>query len=46
MKTLGEVIERNARFYPDKEALVDERRRVTHAQLLKRAKRLSSALYQ
>ncbi|NQE47238.1 class I adenylate-forming enzyme family protein [Herbaspirillum rubrisubalbicans] len=45
MKTLGEIIERNARFYPDKEALVDDRRRVTYAQLLKRAKRLSSTFY-
>jgi acyl-CoA synthetase (AMP-forming)/AMP-acid ligase II len=46
MKTLGEIIERNARFYPDKDTLVDERRRVTNGQLLRRVKRMSSTLYQ
>lgn len=45
MKTLGEMIERNARFYPDKEALIDEHRRVTNTQLFDRVRRLSSTLY-
>ena len=45
MKTLGEVIERNARFYPQKEAFVYGDRRVTHGELAQRACRLSSSLY-
>lgn len=45
MKTLGEMIERNARYFPDKEALVSASRRITNHQLAERAKRLSSHLY-
>lgn len=46
MKTLGELLERNARLFPDQEAVVYEDRRVTYRQLLSRARRLTSALYQ
>ena len=46
MKTLGELLERNARLFPDQEAVVYEDRRVTYRQLLDRARRLTSALYQ
>ena len=45
MKTLGEMIERNARFYTDGEALVFGNRRVTHGQMAERARRFSNALY-
>lgn len=45
MKTLGELLERNARLFPDQEAVVYEDRRITYRQLLERARRLSSALY-
>lgn len=45
MRTLGEVIERNARFFPQQEAFVFEDRRVTHSELARRACRLSSSLY-
>ncbi|MHC8320437.1 class I adenylate-forming enzyme family protein [Pseudomonas sp. GB2N2] len=45
MNTLGEMIERNARYFPDKEALVSASRRITNHQLAERAKRLSSHLY-
>lgn len=45
MKTLGELLERNARLFPHQEAVVYEDRRITYAQLLERARRLSSALY-
>jgi acyl-CoA synthetase (AMP-forming)/AMP-acid ligase II len=45
MKTLGELLERNARMFPQQEAVVYEDRRVTYRQLLERARRLSSALH-
>lgn len=45
MKTLGEMIERNARYFPDAEALISTSRRVTNRQLAERAKRMSSHLY-
>ncbi|MFL6877672.1 class I adenylate-forming enzyme family protein [Pseudomonas marginalis] len=45
MKTLGEMIERNARYFPDKEAFISASRSITNHQLAERAKRLSSHLY-
>ena len=45
MKTLGEMIERNARFYTDREALVFGERRLTHGEIAERARRFSGALY-
>ena len=45
MKTLGEMIERNARFHADREALVFGDRRVTHGEMAERARRFSDALY-
>lgn len=45
MKTLADMIERNARFYPDSEALICNDRRVTHGQLLQRTLKLASAFY-
>ena len=45
MKTLGEMIERNARFYADREALVFGERRLTHGEIATRARRFSGALY-
>ncbi|MEA3100910.1 long-chain-fatty-acid--CoA ligase [Caballeronia mineralivorans] len=45
MKTLGEMIERNARFYTDREALVFGERRLTHGEIATRARRFSGALY-
>ena len=46
MKTLGEMIERNARFYTDREALVFGDRRLTHGEMAERARRFSGALYE
>ena len=46
MRTLGEMIERNARLHGDHTALVYAERRLTHAQLAERARRLSGALYE
>ncbi|MGF6441614.1 class I adenylate-forming enzyme family protein [Paraburkholderia youngii] len=46
MRTLGEMIERNARLHADHTALVYAERRLTHAQLAERARRFSGALYQ
>lgn len=45
METIGELIERNARFYPNKEALVYENQRITHGQFAGRARQLASALF-
>ncbi|WP_201195617.1 class I adenylate-forming enzyme family protein [Pseudomonas fluorescens] len=45
MKTLGELLERNACLFPHQEAVVYDDRRITYSQLLERARRLSSALY-
>lgn len=45
MRTLGEMIERNARLHGDHTALVYAERRLTHAQLAERARRFSGALY-
>ena len=46
MLTIGELLERNERFYPDKEALVFEGRRHTYRTLLARVKRLADGLHQ
>ena len=45
MHTIGELLERNARFYPHKEALVFEARRHTYRTLLDRVKRLADGLH-
>jgi acyl-CoA synthetase (AMP-forming)/AMP-acid ligase II len=45
MQTLGELVERNARCFPEAEAFVQGKRRLTHAQLAARARRLASGLY-
>jgi len=45
LNTIGELLERNARFYPHKEALVCEGRRHTYRQLLDRTKRLADGLH-
>jgi acyl-CoA synthetase (AMP-forming)/AMP-acid ligase II len=45
MQTIGELLQRNARFYPDKEALVFEDRRHTYRTLLARVKRLADGLH-
>ena len=46
MKTLGELLERNARLFPDQQAVVFDEVRITYRQLLERARRLSSGLHQ
>jgi acyl-CoA synthetase (AMP-forming)/AMP-acid ligase II len=46
MKTLGEMIERNARLHTHHTALVYAERRLTHGQLAERARRFSGALYE
>ena len=45
MQTIGELLERNARCYPDKEALVFEDQRRTYRQLVDRTRRLADGLY-
>ena len=45
MRTVGELLERNAKFYPNKEALVCEGRRLTYRQLVERTKRLADGLH-
>jgi acyl-CoA synthetase (AMP-forming)/AMP-acid ligase II len=45
MRTAGEIIERNARNFPDREAYVCGGRRLSHAQWFDRAKRLAAGLY-
>ena len=45
MNTIGELLERNARFYPGKEALVFEDKRYTYRQLVERAKRVADGLH-
>ena len=45
MRTLADMIERNAKFYPNKEAFICDERRVTHGELADRAKRLSGAFH-
>ena len=46
MKTLAELVRRNARLYPDDRFLVEGARTQTAAQHLARAERLASALYE
>jgi len=45
MRTIGELLERNARFYPNKEALVFEDKRYTYRQLVERSKRVADGLH-
>ena len=45
MQTAVEIIERNACYFPDREAFIYADRRLTHAQWFDRAKRLASGLY-
>src|SRR4051812_19278364 len=45
MQTIGELLERNERFYPHKEALVFEDRRHTYRTLLSRVKQLADGLH-
>jgi acyl-CoA synthetase (AMP-forming)/AMP-acid ligase II len=45
MRTAGEILERNARNYPDREAYICGGRRLSHAQWFDRAKRLAGGLY-
>src|SRR3984893_8796774 len=45
MRTAGEILERNARNFPDREAYVCGDRRLSHAQWFDRAKRLAGGLY-
>jgi acyl-CoA synthetase (AMP-forming)/AMP-acid ligase II len=45
MRTIGELLERNARFYPHKEALVCGGRRLTWRGLVDRARRLADGLH-
>ena len=42
--TLFDVVERNARLYPDRLALAFDRERVTHAGYLARVQRLAAGL--
>ena len=44
MRTIGELLERNAKFYPNKEALICGGRRLTWRALVDRARRLASGL--
>ncbi|HEY2399789.1 MAG TPA: AMP-binding protein [Steroidobacteraceae bacterium] len=45
MRTVRELIERNARYFPNREAYVCGERRLTHATYAERAFRLASGLY-
>ena len=45
MQTIGELLERNARFYPHKEALVCEGRRYSYRQLVDRMRRVADGLH-
>jgi acyl-CoA synthetase (AMP-forming)/AMP-acid ligase II len=45
MRTIGELLERNAKFYPHKEALVCGSRRLTWRELVDRARRLADGLH-
>jgi acyl-CoA synthetase (AMP-forming)/AMP-acid ligase II len=45
MQTMGDLVERNARCFPNGEAFVQGERRLTHAQFAGRVRRLASALY-
>ncbi|MGH8444323.1 MAG: class I adenylate-forming enzyme family protein [Solimonas sp.] len=43
VRTLGQIIERNERLFPQRPALVDPRRRLTHRELAVRARKLAAA---
>jgi acyl-CoA synthetase (AMP-forming)/AMP-acid ligase II len=45
MQTLSELFERNARCFPDREAMVCDEQRLTHAQFASRARRLAASLH-
>src|SRR5579862_237547 len=45
MRTVRDLIERNALCFPDREALVSGERRLSHSAWLQRALRLASGLY-
>ena len=45
MQTIGELIERNAHFYPDREALIFDGRRITHGMFAARVRQLSDSIY-
>ena len=45
MNTIGELLERNATFYPNREALVFEDKRYTYRQLVERARRVADGLH-
>jgi acyl-CoA synthetase (AMP-forming)/AMP-acid ligase II len=45
MRTAGEILERNARNFPEREAYICGDRRLSHAQWFDRAKRLAGGLY-
>ena len=45
MQTIGELLERNARFYPHKEALVFEGHRRSYRELADRTRRLADGLH-
>src|SRR5205814_8644704 len=45
MKTLGELVERNARFFADDVCLVHGERRFTNREHLERARKLAAALH-
>ena len=42
MQTMGELVERNAHYFANREAFVQGERRLTHAQFAERARRLAS----
>ncbi|HEX4584585.1 MAG TPA: long-chain-fatty-acid--CoA ligase [Burkholderiaceae bacterium] len=46
MPTQGQIIERNARFHPRREAIVCGPVRLSHAQYARRVRKLAAALYQ
>lgn len=45
MVTIGELIERNARYYPDAEAYIYQDKRITFGQYAERTRQLASGLY-
>jgi acyl-CoA synthetase (AMP-forming)/AMP-acid ligase II len=46
MRTVRDIIERNARYFPNREAYVCGDRRVTHGAFAERGRRLASGLYE
>jgi acyl-CoA synthetase (AMP-forming)/AMP-acid ligase II len=45
MQTMGELIERNACYYPNREALIYDCKRITYGQFASRVRRLADALF-